>query len=97
MTDELKQWEYDRGYAKGKADVLEKIRAEIEEMKKIDEKHQSVIDNIEISETHGMKESNVRVHNPQRERYMKFDGKLSAYDEVLDIIDKYRGDTDGNS
>ncbi len=29
MTDELKQWEYDRGYAKGKADVLEKIRAEI--------------------------------------------------------------------
>ncbi len=33
MTDELKQWEYDRGYAKGKADVLEKIRAEIEEMK----------------------------------------------------------------
>ena len=30
MTDELKQWEYDRGYAKGKADVLDKIRAEIE-------------------------------------------------------------------
>lgn len=29
MTDELKQWEYDRGYAKGKADVLEKIRAEV--------------------------------------------------------------------
>ena len=25
MTDELKQWEYDRGYAKGKADALEKI------------------------------------------------------------------------
>lgn len=24
MTDELKQWEYDRGYAKGKADALEK-------------------------------------------------------------------------
>lgn len=31
MTDELKQWEYDRGYAKGKADALEKIRAEVEE------------------------------------------------------------------
>ena len=31
MTDELKQWEYDRGYAKGKADVLEKIRAEVEQ------------------------------------------------------------------
>lgn len=30
MTDELKQWEYDRGYAKGKADVLKKIRAEID-------------------------------------------------------------------
>lgn len=29
MTDELKQWEYDRGYEKGKADVLDKIRAEI--------------------------------------------------------------------
>lgn len=29
MTDELKQWEYDRGYDKGKADVLTKIRAEI--------------------------------------------------------------------
>ena len=33
MTDELKQWEYDRGYEKGKADVLDmldKIRDEIE-------------------------------------------------------------------
>lgn len=29
MTDELKQWEYDRGYEKGKADVLDKIRAKI--------------------------------------------------------------------
>lgn len=29
MTDELKQWEYDRGYDKGKADILNKIRAEI--------------------------------------------------------------------
>lgn len=29
MTDELKQWEYDRGYEKGKADVLDKITAEI--------------------------------------------------------------------
>jgi hypothetical protein len=29
MTDELKQWEYDRGYEKGKTDVLDKIRAEI--------------------------------------------------------------------
>ena len=29
MTDELKQWEYDRGYEKGKADVLDKIRADV--------------------------------------------------------------------
>ena len=35
MTDELKQWEYDRGYEKGKADVLDKIRAEIEEIQLI--------------------------------------------------------------
>ena len=32
MTDELKQWEYDRGYEKGKADVLDKIKAEIEKL-----------------------------------------------------------------
>lgn len=31
MTDELKQWEYDRGYAKGQADILDKIKAEIKE------------------------------------------------------------------
>lgn len=31
MTDELKQWEYNRGYDKGRADILEKIRAEIEQ------------------------------------------------------------------
>lgn len=30
MTDELKQWEYDKGYDKGQADILNKIRAEIE-------------------------------------------------------------------
>ena len=29
MTDELKQWEYDKGYAKGQIDILEKIKAEI--------------------------------------------------------------------
>lgn len=29
MIDELKQWEYDRGYEKGKTEVLDKIRAEI--------------------------------------------------------------------
>ena len=33
MTDELKQWEYDRsydkGYAKGQAFILDKIRAEL--------------------------------------------------------------------
>lgn len=32
MTDELKQWEYDKGYDKGKADMLkaiEDIKAEI--------------------------------------------------------------------
>lgn len=33
MTDKLKQWEFDRGYAKGKADVLDKIRAEIDDAK----------------------------------------------------------------
>ena len=31
MIDELKQWEYDRGYEKGKTDTLDKIRAEIDE------------------------------------------------------------------
>ena len=31
MTDELKQWEYDKGYAKGQIDILEKIKAEIGE------------------------------------------------------------------
>ena len=30
MIDELRQWEYDRGYEKGKTDVLDKIRAKIE-------------------------------------------------------------------
>ena len=33
MTDELKQWEYDRGYAKGQADALDKVRAEIESIR----------------------------------------------------------------
>lgn len=31
MTDELKQWEYDRGYDKGKSDILDKISTEIKE------------------------------------------------------------------
>ena len=34
MTDELKQWEYDRGYDKGKADMLKvigNIKQEIEQ------------------------------------------------------------------
>ena len=31
MTDELKQWEYDRGYEKGMADALDKIRDEIKD------------------------------------------------------------------
>lgn len=34
MTDELKQWDYDRGYDKGKADmlkVIEDIKQEIED------------------------------------------------------------------
>lgn len=37
MTDELKQWEYDKGYEKGKADmlkVIEDIKAEISEYEK---------------------------------------------------------------
>ena len=29
MIDELKQWEYDKGYNKGQIDILEKIKAEI--------------------------------------------------------------------
>lgn len=29
MTDELKQWEYDKGYDKGQIDILEKIKEEI--------------------------------------------------------------------
>ena len=68
MTDELKQWEYDRGYAKGKADVLEKIRAEVEEMK------------LDVDLDLG----NETIYN-------------NAIKDVLQIIDKYRGDTDGNS
>lgn len=43
MTDELKQWEYDRGYdkgyAKGKADILDVIRAEIEQEYKVESEH----------------------------------------------------------
>lgn len=31
MIDELKQWEYDKGYTKGQIDILEKIKAEIKE------------------------------------------------------------------
>jgi len=53
MIDELKQWEYDRGYEKGKTDVLDKIKSDIEEYK-------STIDNA-ISEDElkieGMKEA----------------------------------------
>ena len=29
MTDELKQWEYDRAYDKGQADIVEKVKEEI--------------------------------------------------------------------
>ena len=40
MTDELKQWEYDKGYEKGKKDgaieELEKIKAEIEDIEELD-------------------------------------------------------------
>ena len=35
MTDELKQWEYDKGYSAGRASLikeLEKIKAEIEDL-----------------------------------------------------------------
>lgn len=42
MTDELKQWEYDRGYEKGKADVLDKIKAEVNEIR-----HQNLINFVE--------------------------------------------------
>ena len=37
MTDELKQWEYDKGYERGKADalkVIEDIKTEIDEQYK---------------------------------------------------------------
>lgn len=33
MTDELKQWEYDKGYERGKAEVLQEIREEIAQIK----------------------------------------------------------------
>ena len=29
MIDELKQWEYDKGYTKGQIDIIEKIKADI--------------------------------------------------------------------
>lgn len=32
MTDELKQWEHDKGYTKGQIDILKKIKAEITEI-----------------------------------------------------------------
>ena len=65
MTDELKQWDYDRGYAKGQADILDKIRAEIE------------------------KESEVKTSQLHW-------GEAMGLNRALEIIDKYRGDTDGN-
>ena len=33
MTDELKQWEFDKGYERGKAEVLQEIREEIAQIK----------------------------------------------------------------
>ena len=65
MTDELKQWEYDRGYDKGRADVLDKIRAEIE------------------------KESEIKTLQLHW-------GEAMGLNRAIDIIDKYRGDTDEN-
>ena len=64
MIDELKQWEYDRGYEKGKTDVLDKIRTEIEEIARDYDKY---ADN--------------------RRKY----GLWIA----LDIIDKYKAESDG--
>lgn len=49
MTDELKQWEYDKGYAKGQIDILEKIKAEIEaERDKLKMKNFNVITGMEV-------------------------------------------------
>ena len=31
MTDELKQWEYDRGYEKGRADAIDEVCKQISE------------------------------------------------------------------
>lgn len=33
MIDELKQWEYDRGYEKGKTDVLDKIKGYVDHIR----------------------------------------------------------------
>lgn len=63
MTDELKQWEYDKGYDKGKADMLkaiEDIKAEIRELR----------DNTDIGEA------------------------IALYDVCLDIIDKYKAESE---
>lgn len=40
MTDELKQWEYDRGYEKGKADGIDEmvLKLETNMPSKLDEK-----------------------------------------------------------
>jgi hypothetical protein len=59
MTDELKQWEYDRGYDKGKADILDVIREEIVELQK---------------------------------DYHEYGW---AFDDVLEIIDKYKAESEG--
>lgn len=67
MIDELKQWEYDRGYAKGKADILDVIRAEIDKLRFVDK------------DTKLCKNANA-----------------SGLEVALQIIDKYRGDTDEN-
>ena len=63
MIDELKQWEYDRGYEKGKTDVLDKIRTEIEQIAK---------------------------------DYDKFSDYRRVYGLwiALDIIDKYKGESE---
>ena len=51
MTDELKQWEYDRGYEKGKAEAIEEILDKIDEGVCNDCEHNCVdcIDNCNVN------------------------------------------------
>lgn len=81
MVDELKQWEYDRGYDKGQADVLDKIRAEI-----LEEKEHAYADFERYKvEYLGQDWEDAYDSLPQDDfRY--------GMERAIEIIDKYRGE-----